>query len=57
MYKLALLFLSDSTLSDNTVIEGNARIDKSILKENVEILWGGIVENQLWVYDASSVVK
>ena len=44
-------FLSDSTISDNTVIEGNARIDKSILKENVEILWGGIVrESTLGVW-------
>ena len=36
-------FISDSTLSDNAKIEGNARIEKSIIKENVEILWWGII--------------
>ncbi len=35
--------ISDSTLDDNVIIEGNARIEKSTLWAGVEILWGGII--------------
>ncbi len=32
-------FLSDSTLGDDVIVEGNVRIEKSVIHEKSEILW------------------
>lgn len=36
-------FLSDTIIGDNVSLEGNIRIEKSILKNDVQILWGTII--------------
>lgn len=38
-------FITDTTIGNDVIIEGNARIEKSILKNNVEILWGAIIRD------------
>lgn len=40
-------FLSDSILGDDITIEGNARIEKSTLKNTTQILWGGIIRESI----------
>lgn len=36
-------FISDTDLGDNVAIEGNVRIEKSVLKNDVQILWWSII--------------
>ena len=36
-------FITDTVIGDNVVIEGNVRIEKSILKNDIQILWGAIM--------------
>jgi bifunctional N-acetylglucosamine-1-phosphate-uridyltransferase/glucosamine-1-phosphate-acetyltransferase GlmU-like protein len=40
-------FLSDTEIGDNAVIEGNVRIEKSTLKNNVEVLWGALIRESI----------
>lgn len=40
-------FLSDTEIGDNGVIEGNVRIEKSILKNDVQILWGSLIRESV----------
>jgi bifunctional UDP-N-acetylglucosamine pyrophosphorylase / glucosamine-1-phosphate N-acetyltransferase len=40
-------FLSDTEIGDNAVIEGNVRIEKSTLKNNIEVLWGALIRESI----------